>query len=169
MAYPAVMAVLAVGVTIFLLTYILPKFEPLFTRKGVKLPTPTIVMMAASDVLLDYWYLWLAGAVGLVLTYVFGRKHRAGPQDPRLAEDQPADRRADVPQGHAQPQRPHAGHDGRQRRVDARRDPPDGRGRRQLVLRAGLAARARPGHRGPPDLRSAARKNAACFRRRWCR
>ena len=36
MAYPSVMAVLAVGVTIFLLTYILPKFEPLFTRKGVE-------------------------------------------------------------------------------------------------------------------------------------
>jgi putative ABC transport system permease protein len=37
MAYPSIMAVLAVGVTIFLLTYILPKFEPLFTRKGIKL------------------------------------------------------------------------------------------------------------------------------------
>jgi len=78
MAYPTVMAVLAVGVTIFLLTYILPQFEPLFTRKGVKLPTPTIVMMAASGVLLKYWYLWIAGAVALVLTYVFGRNTEPG-------------------------------------------------------------------------------------------
>src|SRR4051812_13135825 len=51
MAYPGVMAVLAVGVTIFLLTYILPKFEPLFSRKGVKLPTITIYMMSASNLL----------------------------------------------------------------------------------------------------------------------
>jgi type IV pilus assembly protein PilC len=78
MAYPSVMAILAVAVTIFLLTYILPQFEPLFTRKGVKLPTPTIVMMAASNVLLTYWYLWLAGAIGLAIAYVFGRKSEPG-------------------------------------------------------------------------------------------
>src|SRR5215510_971546 len=67
MAYPTIMAVLAVGVTIFLLTYILPQFEPLFTRKGVKLPTPTIVMMSASKILIEYWYLWLFAAVALAL------------------------------------------------------------------------------------------------------
>jgi type IV pilus assembly protein PilC len=78
MAYPSIMAVLAVGVTIFLLTYILPKFEPLFTRKGIKLPTPTIVMMAASKVLIEYWYLWLFAAVSLVLLYAFGRKTEPG-------------------------------------------------------------------------------------------
>ncbi len=78
MAYPSIMAVLAVAVTIFLLTYILPQFEPLFTRKGVKLPTPTIVMMAASGVLLKYWYLWLAGTIGLALGYVFGRNTEPG-------------------------------------------------------------------------------------------
>src|SRR5262245_58402507 len=78
MAYPSVMAVLAVGVTIFLLTYILPKFEPLFSRKGVKLPQVTIFMMSASKVLLDYWQFWLVGLVALVLTYAFGRKTDAG-------------------------------------------------------------------------------------------
>lgn len=78
MAYPTIMAVLAVGVTIFLLTYILPKFEPLFTKKGVKLPAPTIVMMAASNVLIDYWPAWIALAVGLVLTWFFGRRTPAG-------------------------------------------------------------------------------------------
>lgn len=78
MAYPSVMAVLAVGVTIFLLTYILPKFEPLFSRKGVKLPTPTIVMMAASSLLMNYWYLWLAGAIGLGAAYFYGRRTEPG-------------------------------------------------------------------------------------------
>jgi len=78
MAYPSIMAVLAVGVTIFLLTYILPKFEPLFTRKGVKLPTPTIVMMSASKILIEYWYLWLFAAVALALAFVFGRKTEPG-------------------------------------------------------------------------------------------
>src|SRR5947207_3111828 len=78
MAYPGVMAVIAVGVTIFLLTYILPKFEPLFSRKGVKLPTITIYMMSASNVLLNYWPYWIAGAIAVILTYVFGRKTEPG-------------------------------------------------------------------------------------------
>jgi type IV pilus assembly protein PilC len=78
LAYPSVMAVLAVGVTIFLLTYILPKFEPLFTRKGTKLPKPTIVMMAASDLLIDYWYIWVALGIGLFFTWLFGRRTEPG-------------------------------------------------------------------------------------------
>jgi type IV pilus assembly protein PilC len=78
MAYPAVMAVLAVGVTVFLLTYILPKFEPLFSRKGVKLPSITVFMMGASKMLLDYWQFWLLGLIAVVLTYAFGRKTEPG-------------------------------------------------------------------------------------------
>jgi type IV pilus assembly protein PilC len=80
MAYPSIMAVLAVGVTIFLLTYILPKFEPLFMKKGVKLPKPTIIMMFASDILLDYWPLWIALALGLVAAWFFGRRTQSGRQ-----------------------------------------------------------------------------------------
>jgi type IV pilus assembly protein PilC len=78
MAYPGVMAVLAIGVTVFLLTYILPKFEPLFSRKGVKLPSVTIFMMSASNVLLHYWPYWIAGTIAVILTYVFGRKTEPG-------------------------------------------------------------------------------------------
>jgi type IV pilus assembly protein PilC len=80
MAYPSVMAVLAVGVTIFLLTYILPKFEPLFSRKGVTLPAPTRLMMSISDTLLHHWYLWLAGGCALVGAVVVGRHYETGRQ-----------------------------------------------------------------------------------------
>jgi type IV pilus assembly protein PilC len=78
MAYPGIMLTLAVGVTIFMLTYVLPKFTPLFNRKGMKLPIATKVLMAASDALLHYWYLWLIGIVAVVLAYVFGSKTDAG-------------------------------------------------------------------------------------------
>ena len=47
------MMVLATGVTIFLLTYILPKFTPLFKSQGhASCPTPTLMMMALSDAML---------------------------------------------------------------------------------------------------------------------
>ena len=78
MAYPGIMATLAVGVTIFMLTYVLPKFTPLFNRKGIKLPVATRVLMFLSDALLHYWYLWLIGLVALVVTYVLGSKTEMG-------------------------------------------------------------------------------------------
>lgn len=78
LAYPGVMATLAVVVTIFLLTYVLPKFTPLFERKGMKLPAPTVVMLALSHALLDYWPAWIIGGIALALTYWFGRKTEIG-------------------------------------------------------------------------------------------
>ena len=78
LAYPGVMAVLAIGVTIFLLTYILPKFAPMFNKKGIELPKPTVIMMAASDLLLDHWYFWAAGLCAAVAAFLVGRKTEAG-------------------------------------------------------------------------------------------
>jgi type IV pilus assembly protein PilC len=78
LTYPTVMALLAVAVTIFLLTFVLPKFEPLFNRKGMQLPAPTIVMMGASAALIDYWYAWLIGAAALVIGYLVGRRTEPG-------------------------------------------------------------------------------------------
>lgn len=77
MAYPTVMMVLAAGVTVFLLTYILPKFMPLFKSRGTELPRPTLIMMTVSDVLLGYWYLWLLAAVAAAVGFLYGR--RTGP------------------------------------------------------------------------------------------
>ena len=83
MAYPAVMAFVAVGVTAFLLIYILPKFAPLFERQGAKLPKMTIYMMTASHCLIDYWYYWLAGLAVVVGGFLYGRRTERG----RLALD----------------------------------------------------------------------------------
>jgi type IV pilus assembly protein PilC len=78
MAYPAVMMLLAVGVTIFLLTYILPKFTPMFVAKGMDLPAPTKLMMGISDALMLYWYLWAAAGVSLVVGYIFAKRTEPG-------------------------------------------------------------------------------------------
>ncbi len=80
MAYPSVMTVMAIAVTIFLLTFVLPKFTPLFTRKGMQLPKPTRVMMFLSDMLCDYWWAWAALAVASALVFVLGRRTPRGRQ-----------------------------------------------------------------------------------------
>jgi len=78
MAYPTVMMVLACGVTIFLLTYILPKFTPLFKSKKMQLPKPTLIMMTVSDALRNHWALWLLGAVVVAAGFLYGRRTEPG-------------------------------------------------------------------------------------------
>ncbi|HZZ73478.1 MAG TPA: type II secretion system F family protein [Pirellulales bacterium] len=78
MAYPTVMLVIAIAVTIFLLTFILPKFAPLFVSRGVKLPAPTVFMMKLSDSLLGYWPFWVAGLIGLIGGFLYGRRTPQG-------------------------------------------------------------------------------------------
>lgn len=80
MAYPAVTGTLAVCVTLFLLIYILPKFAPMFDKKGMKLPSITIFMMSTSHYLIAYWYAWLIGAATLIGGFLYGRRTETGRQ-----------------------------------------------------------------------------------------
>ncbi|MBT8486815.1 MAG: type II secretion system F family protein [Phycisphaerales bacterium] len=62
--YPTcVIVALTLAVT-FLMIFVVPKFADLFSRRGLELPVPTQVVIAISNVLRVYWYLFLAGAVG---------------------------------------------------------------------------------------------------------
>ncbi|MFZ5832768.1 MAG: type II secretion system F family protein [Planctomycetota bacterium] len=78
MAYPAVMMLLAVGVTVFLLTYILPKFTPLFKSRGTELPAATKLVMGVSDAVMGHWYFWLAGFLALIAGALVARRTVAG-------------------------------------------------------------------------------------------
>ncbi len=78
LTYPAVMLVLATAVTLFLLTSILPKFAPLFTRRGLKLPAVTQMMMSASTLLTQYWYAWIIGVVVVVGGFILFRRSAQG-------------------------------------------------------------------------------------------
>ena len=68
MVYPAVLSVAAVAVVIFLLTFIMPTFTGMFTSSGVELPLPTRILMAISDAIKNYWYIFIA-VIGAI---VFG-------------------------------------------------------------------------------------------------
>lgn len=78
LAYPAIMLAVAVGVTAFLLTYVMPKFIPIFEQRKVKLPVPTVVLIALSKGMLEYWYLWLMGIAALVAGFLYFRRTTAG-------------------------------------------------------------------------------------------
>lgn len=80
LAYPGVMMGVAIAVTIFLLTYVMPKFMPIFKGKGIKLPTPTVILIAMSESMLTYWYLWLIGLVASVVAFLYFRATPFGKQ-----------------------------------------------------------------------------------------
>lgn len=78
MIYPCVMLVMAVGVTIFLLTFVLPRFIPVFESRHVALPKITVITLAASDFLRTYWKLFLVAIGGLFLSLGMVRRSQKG-------------------------------------------------------------------------------------------
>jgi type II secretory pathway component PulF len=64
MVYPCVLAFLAVAVLIFLLTFFIPRFSPLFAQFGANLPFLTQVIVAASHWLQNYGIFLGIAAVG---------------------------------------------------------------------------------------------------------
>lgn len=56
MTYPAVLMLVATGVLIFMMTYLLPRFGPLFEHMGAEIPTSTRVLLAASAFLQQHWW-----------------------------------------------------------------------------------------------------------------
>jgi type II secretory pathway component PulF len=67
MVYPCVLACLATAVVIFLLTWFIPRFAPLFANFGGSLPLLTLWIIDISHVLLKYGLFVAGGVVGLVI------------------------------------------------------------------------------------------------------
>jgi|TARA_R110000782_G_scaffold73091_3_gene146126 type IV pilus assembly protein PilC len=61
--YPAIIGLLAVSVTIFLLTFVLPKFYTVFEGKEDVLPWATNFLMGLSNGMIAYWPFILGGVV----------------------------------------------------------------------------------------------------------
>jgi len=71
MIYPAIIGCMAVATTTFLLTFVLPKFITLFAGKEALLPKPTVILIAISSFMRNYWYgiLLFAGAASVGFYY----------------------------------------------------------------------------------------------------
>ncbi len=70
--YPAIIGGMAISVTTFLLTFVLPKFAQVFKGKESVLPWPTTFLMGLSAWMVSYWWtLLIAGAVIGITGYLF--------------------------------------------------------------------------------------------------
>ncbi|MCK4659090.1 MAG: type II secretion system F family protein [Phycisphaerae bacterium] len=80
LTYPLALLMVAVGVTVFLMTYVLPKFLSIYAGKEATLPMPTLVLMTVTNGMVDYW-MWLLAAtlVGVVVLIWFFRARSMRP------------------------------------------------------------------------------------------
>jgi type IV pilus assembly protein PilC len=80
MIYPAIIAIMAVSTTLFLLTFVLPRFVKIFEGKEDLLPTPTKVLLATSAFLRGYWYLCVSVVVAAVWGFLYFIRTESGRQ-----------------------------------------------------------------------------------------
>ena len=67
--YPGIIALMAVSTTVFLLTFVLPRFAGVFKGKEEALPTPTKFLMGLSAFMVEWWWLLLAAAVAFAIAF----------------------------------------------------------------------------------------------------
>ncbi|CAN5619917.1 type II secretion system F family protein [soil metagenome] len=70
MIYPGIIGTMAVGTTIFLLTFVLPRFMVIFKGKEAALPAPTKLLLALSGFMVNYWYVLLAALIVGIWSFV---------------------------------------------------------------------------------------------------
>ena len=76
--YPVVIGGLATVVTIFLLTFVLPRFAGVFAGKEDVLPWPTIFLMGLSEWMVLYWWLVPIAMTIIVIGIVIGGRIERG-------------------------------------------------------------------------------------------
>lgn len=69
MTYPIVVLLIAFGVLIFMLTYLVPQFSSLFEDNGAELPRLTLIVLGLSDFIKFNWYWLLIGIAAFVFTF----------------------------------------------------------------------------------------------------
>ncbi|MGO4329710.1 type II secretion system inner membrane protein GspF [Cupriavidus sp. 2TAF22] len=66
--YPAIVTVVAFAIVIFLLSYVVPQVVSVFANTKQKLPTLTIIMLALSDFVRNWWW----AALAFIVAVAFG-------------------------------------------------------------------------------------------------
>jgi general secretion pathway protein F len=71
MVYPIILAITASGAIVIMLTFVLPKFATIFEDLGSAMPTPTRLVMGASDFVTGWW--WLIAICGTAGWFAYRR------------------------------------------------------------------------------------------------
>lgn len=78
LTYPGIMFGFALTTTIFLLTFVLPRFTVIYANKQAALPMPTQVLMSASQFLIGNWIALIIGVVVAVVLFMVLKRTDTG-------------------------------------------------------------------------------------------
>jgi type IV pilus assembly protein PilC len=67
MVYPAVVLIVALGATAFMLIFIIPTFAKMFMDFGGELPLPTKIVLGMSNILRSFWWVAVLAIVGAIV------------------------------------------------------------------------------------------------------
>ena len=76
--YPSAVMIVAVGIMVLLLTFVVPKFKDVFAGMGVKMPGFTLFVLALSDVIKNNILATLGGIAVLVVIFLLFIKTKFG-------------------------------------------------------------------------------------------
>ncbi len=65
--YPTIVLIVSIVVVVLMLAFVVPQFEDVLAQAGTELPALTVVVIAASDFMVEYWYFVLAVTIGLIV------------------------------------------------------------------------------------------------------
>ncbi len=72
--YPATVVAVAIMVSAILLVFVVPQFEKTFKSFGADLPAFTLMILAASDFMIQWWWLLLIVFVGSGFAFIYFKK-----------------------------------------------------------------------------------------------
>ncbi|QDH20817.1 type II secretion system F family protein [Saccharibacillus brassicae] len=78
LTYPATVAVLAIVSTVYLLWAIVPQFITMFDSFDAELPAITIAVLALSNSIQHYWYLWGLAILILIAAFFVAKRTEQG-------------------------------------------------------------------------------------------
>ncbi len=76
--YPCIVVTVAIGILTFIMLFIVPTFEKMFDEFGLKLPAPTLLLIAMSQYISRYWFLLILMPICLMIMIKLLRKFKQG-------------------------------------------------------------------------------------------
>ncbi len=76
MVYPIILSIVSTGVVVFLITFVMPTFMEMFEENDIPFSVPTRVLLIFSDILQQYWYLFIGGLI--IIIFIIRRALKMG-------------------------------------------------------------------------------------------
>ena len=76
--YPIVVVVALIGIVILMLVFVVPQLKTIFADMGAQLPLITRIVLGTSDLLRNFWYIWLIVIFGSIIGLRFWARTPGG-------------------------------------------------------------------------------------------